>query len=205
MKNYVFMKINNPNDALSGVIIQNSGGQLDPNLLQILDPVLLHLLLPRQLCVVHQRVLQLVRTHYRQNISANVRRLSRWLKLREFGSGIISYSLVDGRDIGFGQGRRHLVLVAGSWPCLVLDGGGAQKVGLQHRPLCLRLTFQLLVLGYVLRFQLNSSWSSSDHGLLLIILGTFTWITLDGWQLSARRFENKSFLGGPKLKTKSRV
>ena len=115
MKNYVFMKINNPNDALSGVIIQNSGGQLDPNLLQILDPVLLHLLLPRQLCVVHQRVLQLVRTHYRQNISANVRRLSRWLKLREFGSGIISYSLVDGRDIGFGQGGRHLVLVAGSW------------------------------------------------------------------------------------------
>ena len=102
MKNYVFMKINDPNDALSGVIIQNSSRQLDPNLLQILDPVLLHLLLPRQLCVVHQRVLQLVRTHYRQNISANVRRLSRWLKLREFGSGIISYSLVDGRDIGFG-------------------------------------------------------------------------------------------------------
>ena len=53
------MEVDGPDDALSRVVLQNGGGELDSDLLEVLDSVLLHVLLPRQLGVVNIGMLQL--------------------------------------------------------------------------------------------------------------------------------------------------
>ena len=53
------MQVDGPDDTLTRVVLQDGGGQIDSDLLEVPDSILLHLLQPGQFCVVDIGVLQL--------------------------------------------------------------------------------------------------------------------------------------------------